>query len=178
LYRFLLSQAVIPPSYRLHCCGTHQETHTRLVTNTYAQGRRRTERETCHETITDFDFYIDIGQHIVAGPVHWSIADSEPTYRGAPVCEIDILEGRRKTTKKENKDFAAWKKERIARGLPPWLGRDRVTSDETTRILKSSRTLRQWADDYCASNKYFKEFVYEKVNVENLFRSHRVDRIF
>jgi hypothetical protein len=30
--------------------------------------------------------------------------------------------------------------------------------------LRSSKTLREWADDYCASPKYLKEFVYEKVS--------------
>jgi len=29
--------------------------------------------------------------------------------------------------------------------------------------LRSSKTLRQWADEYCASPKYLKEFVYKKV---------------
>ncbi|KAG8219789.1 hypothetical protein J3R82DRAFT_761 [Butyriboletus roseoflavus] len=30
-------------------------------------------------------------------------------------------------------------------------------------VLKSSWTLRQWADDYCSSKKFFKEFEYHKV---------------
>jgi len=33
----------------------------------------------------------------------------------------------------------------------------------TSSVLKSSWTLRQWADDYCSSRRYLKEFNYRKV---------------
>jgi hypothetical protein len=33
-----------------------------------------------------------------------------------------------------------------------------------TDTLRSSKSLREWADEYCASPKYLKEFVYEKVH--------------
>ena len=30
----------------------------------------------------DMDFQIDVSQNLVSGPVHWSSADEEPTFRG------------------------------------------------------------------------------------------------
>ena len=111
--------------------------------------------------MTDFDFYIDIGQCIAHGPVHWSIADSEPAFRGLMVRQIDA-QPRRNASRREKKTFDSWKKQRTAKGLPPWVASDTWLAGGTD-ALKSSRTLRQWADDYCASPKHLKEFVYEKV---------------
>ncbi|KAF7347856.1 hypothetical protein MVEN_01543200 [Mycena venus] len=164
LYRFLLSQSTIPPIFRLHCRGTHTETRRRHVTTHRGQdGRTRTRTESYTETVVDFDFYIDASHF--SGPVHWSVDDSEPAYRGGMVREVDSPEGKRKATRAESKLFKSWVGDRTARGLPPW-----VTSPETFQenmstgaiVLKSSRTLRQWADEYCASPKYLKEFTYEK----------------
>jgi hypothetical protein len=121
--------------------------------------------ESYTETITDFDFCIDLGQCIVTGPIHWSIADSEPAYRGLMVRQVDF-HGRRKATKEEKKNFDAWKVQRSAIGVPPWVNSESwLSGNNETNVLKSSRTLRQWADDYCESKKLLKEFVYEKVGI-------------
>lgn len=51
-------------------------------------------------------------------------------------------------------------------GLPPWLtpdGADPLVLPDTTRTLASSKSLRAWADEYCASPKRLKEFVFTKV---------------
>jgi hypothetical protein len=77
---------------------------------------------------------------------------------------------RRKATRSEIKMFKAWQDERTERGLPPWVGSesrwhghgDSMVMDESDG-LRSSKTLRNWADEYCASQKYLKEFTYEKV---------------
>jgi len=77
---------------------------------------------------------------------------------------------RRKATKSEIKMFKAWQDERMERGLPPWVGSesrwhghgDSMVMDESGG-LRSSKTLRNWADEYCASQKHLKEFTYEKV---------------
>ncbi|KAF7339492.1 hypothetical protein MSAN_02163500 [Mycena sanguinolenta] len=172
LYRFLLSQSTIPPVFRLHCRGTHTETRRRHVNERDRNGRHTTRTETYTETVVDFDFEIDASHF--SGPVHWSADDSEPAYRGAMVREVDSPEGKRKATRAEIKLFKGWVDDRTARGLPPW-----VTSPEAyaeamsanATVLKSSRTLRQWADEYwqalhfalLASPKYLKEFTYEKV---------------
>jgi len=42
-------------------------------------------------------------------------------------------------------------------------GDDDAESGDGKMYRKSSRTLRQWADEYCASDKIFKEFTFEKV---------------
>lgn len=128
--------------------------------------------------MTDFAFCIDIGQQIddqVA--IRWSTPDSEPAYRGRMVREVEVQAqnlssdpsaGRRKATSEELKSYKRWLEEKHARGLPPWVGgingwRDGMVEDSEFDVLKSSKTVRQWADEYCASTKYLKEFTYDKV---------------
>ncbi|KAH9171042.1 hypothetical protein EDB89DRAFT_1973790 [Lactarius sanguifluus] len=65
----------------------------------------------------------------------------------------------------------AWRVEQRSRGLPPWVAKERlanfpigaVEQPRRVDVSQSSWTLRQWADDYCQSQKIFKEFVYRKV---------------
>ncbi|KAF8905558.1 hypothetical protein CPB84DRAFT_1844963 [Gymnopilus junonius] len=212
LYRFILAQSATPPTYRLHCHGTHSETRTRWVTQRDSQGRSRTRQETYNETVTDFDFCMDITPGAVdAGylasnsiassssssrtltnqiaPIHWSVPDDEPAYRGKMVREYEIEpstssaagpgvqlrdeRGRRPATRKESKAYERWIEKRAGLGFPPWIREvdveHRVVVDPAgvsaldNVALKSSKTLRQWADEYCDSPKYLKEFVYEKV---------------
>ncbi|KAF9237334.1 hypothetical protein BU15DRAFT_22813, partial [Melanogaster broomeanus] len=168
LYRFLLSQASIPPRIILHCKGSHNETHTRLVKSRHeGQTRMRTEQYT--ERIVDFDFSIDVGQHIFGEPAHWSVGDSTPAYRGRMFREVGIGGEKRKAKRAETKAAKAWENERNSKGFPPWVGSEYAWREDqphimhTDSVLKSSWTLRQWADDYCASKKFLKEFDYEKV---------------
>ncbi|KAJ7092700.1 hypothetical protein C8R44DRAFT_816319 [Mycena epipterygia] len=164
LYRFLLSQSTTVPEFRLHCRGTHTETRYRHVTHRNSDGRTRTRRESYTETVVDFDFLIDASRF--SGPVHWSVEDAEPAYRGGMVREVDSPEGKRKATRAEIKAFKGWLEDRTARGLPPWVTSIDAWSEgmsTNATVLKSSRTLRQWADEYCASPKHLKEFTYEKV---------------
>ncbi|PFH54451.1 hypothetical protein AMATHDRAFT_134053 [Amanita thiersii Skay4041] len=184
LYRFLLSQSLIPPVYQLHCRGTHTETRYRYVTSRNSDGRSESHRESYTDTITDFDFYIDIHPPTppsqseqsgnFCGPIHWSVADSEPAFRGRMVREIDLpnAAGKRKVGRQEQKQHDAWYTERASRGLPPWIGsayRFRAQTNvvmqdlDDSFALQSSKTLREWADEYCASPKCLKEFVYKKV---------------
>ncbi|KAK7064249.1 hypothetical protein R3P38DRAFT_2823307 [Favolaschia claudopus] len=164
LYRFLLSQSLVLPVFRLHCRGTHSETRHRHVTYQTQDGRSRTRTESYTETVVDFDFHIDASHF--ASPVHWSVDDAEPAYRGAMWREIDSPQGKRKATRAESKLFKGWIRDRTARGLPPWVTSPEAYADGMSinaTVLRSSRTLRQWADEYCASPKYLKEFTYEKV---------------
>ncbi|KAK0465054.1 uncharacterized protein EV420DRAFT_1637223 [Desarmillaria tabescens] len=181
LYRFLLSQASTPPSLSLHCRGTHSETRQRHVTHTGHGGRVETRFESYTETVVDFDFYISLDQLILPEPTHWSVADSDPAYRGRMFREID-LSGPRKARWKERRAFRSWIKDRDARGLPPWISNIQTTDTcptlEDSVVLRSSKTLRAWADEYCASPKYLKEFVYVKSiygwnlrNLESAIRS-------
>ncbi|PBK77326.1 hypothetical protein ARMSODRAFT_949234 [Armillaria solidipes] len=179
LYRFLLSQASTPPSLSLHCRGTHTETRQRHVTKAGPGGGSSTQSYT--ETVVDFDFYISLDQLILPEPTHWSVADSDPAYRGRMFKEMD-LSGKRKARWKERRAFCFWIKDRDARGLPPWISSIQATDTystlEDSTILRSSKTLRAWADEYCASPKYLKEFVYVKSvygwnlrNLESAIRS-------
>nr|GAT44169.1 predicted protein [Mycena chlorophos] len=165
LYRFLLSESTKHPVFQLHCSGSHSETRYRRVDHRESDGRIRTRTESFTETIQDFNFYIDASN--LAGPIHWSVDDLEPAYRGAMVREVETSEGNCRTTKRsENKRFKAWVEDRTARGLPPWVGSGAAFAQGMSLdapVLRSSKTLRQWADIYCASPKILKEFVYEKV---------------
>ena len=176
-----------PPGFFLYAHGSHTEHRTRMVQYRDNDGNWRSRHESYTETITDFDFQINVSQYLVSGPVHWSVADEEPAFRGQMFKEVDgvftpdqsdIEHGRefkprREATSEEIKSAKAWRKERRARGLPPWVGpgmsleRWNVVGPEVdpsqTSVLKSSKTLRQWADEYCASKKHLKEFTYERV---------------
>jgi len=89
------------------------------------------------------------------------------------VREVEEQDGfslqKRAATRKEGKAIDHLRNYRIENGLPPW-----VQMQESLMVMhhrpngpvyKSSRTVRQWADDYCASDKLLKEFMYEKVRV-------------
>ena len=175
LYRFLLSQAETPPTFHIHCRGEHNETRTRFVSKTDYQGRQYTETEQYTETVTDFDFRIK--QPVSPRATQWTVADEEPAYRGRMSREVGLPDETTKTDRSTMKRFKAWRAERQRRGLPPWVGPNDDASFPTSavqrsysmNVLKSSWTLRQWADDYCQSRNIFKEFVYEKVRTD-LFR--------
>ncbi|KAJ8702559.1 hypothetical protein PTI98_001266 [Pleurotus ostreatus] len=181
LYRFLLSQSSTPPTYRIHCHGSHTETRSRWVTHEH-HGKYESRHESYSETITDFDFYIDVSQSLLgtdaAGPLMWSVSDSEPSYRGSMVRQVLIPDGlakrKREGTAEEISAHKRWSSERASRGMPPWMTGvpsfqwtegtpDIPNGAPRSSILRSSRTLREWADDYCASDKLLKEFVFEKV---------------
>ena len=169
LYRFLLSQATSSPSHRITCRGTHTEVRQRWVTGRDNDGRSRSRQETYTETITDFDFCFDIAPTHPVIPVQWSVADDEPAYRGLMVREFEGSTGTGKQVakRKEIKSYKEWEEKRKGLGLPPWVSRvdNYITDGSSAHLdgLRSSKTLRQWADDYCASPKYLKEFVYKKV---------------
>jgi len=108
------------------------------------------------------------------------VGDDEPAFRGKMVRESDIpgsslhsvgSSHRRRATRRETKRYLEWCRKRRQRGYPPWTKEeeDGVSFDGTMQSfeenmrLRSSKTLRQWADEYCASPKYLKEFVYHKV---------------
>ncbi|KAF9535451.1 hypothetical protein CPB83DRAFT_841772 [Crepidotus variabilis] len=207
LYRFLLTQSESLPYLRINFRGTHAETKYRWVTHRDNQGRQSTRQESYNETITDFDFCVDISPNQLqslttsepgAGasastPVsghdefksaHWSVADDEPAYRGRMVREYEAtflrslessnpLSNRSTATSDEISRYKEWIKRRKALGYPPWFREEdewggqegvlRALADSSRSSLKSTKTLREWADEYCASPKFLKEFVYEKV---------------
>lgn len=72
--------------------------------------------------------------------------------------------GKREATCSETREYDKWRSERVTQGLPPWVSRDNSNQFRDAVALRSSKTLRQWADEYCASPKLLKEFMYEKVS--------------
>ncbi|KAG6911982.1 hypothetical protein DXG01_000230 [Tephrocybe rancida] len=143
------------------------EYHTRWVTERSNDGRTTSRRETNSETVVDFDFYIDAVLPLTIKPIHWSAGDTQPAYRGNMVRETESLGHTQKARRSVEKAYVKWIEERTARGYPPWAlstdGWTEETVDDGVSALKSSKSLRQWADEYCASQKYLKEFVYDKV---------------
>lgn len=114
-------------------------------------------------------------------PVHWSVGDDEPAYRGKMVREYGLISsvqtGLRQhvASRKETKSYKKWVDRRDGLGLPPWVREedgDRTLLEGSTETLgnplRSSKTLRQWADEYCESPKYLKEFTYEKVSHDHV----------
>ncbi|KAI1797930.1 hypothetical protein LXA43DRAFT_877356 [Ganoderma leucocontextum] len=192
LYRFLLSQSTARPEYKIHARGTHTEHKTRTVYSRDGNGNYTHRTESYSETVTDFDFYVDLTPQIVYGPAHWSLPDAEPAYRGEMYMQVDSNElvahdpeealpsGRRKPTKEEQKAAQERKKLRKEHGLPPWVAsgpeswfqQSQSDTPQCPVVLQSSKTLRQWADEYCASDKLLKEFTYTKIvygwNIANL----------
>jgi len=87
------------------------------------------------------------------------------------VREVEEQDGfslqKRAATGEESEVIDHLRKYRVENGLPPWVQvEERVMAMEDRPIgpvYKSSRTVRQWADDYCASDKLLKEFMYEKM---------------
>ena len=82
--------------------------------------------------------------------------------------ETALPSGRRDATKEEIKAAKERKKTRQACGLPPWVAVGpeswlQQQAPERAVVLESSKSLRQWADEYCASDKLLKEFTYTKV---------------
>ncbi|KXN90053.1 hypothetical protein AN958_05058 [Leucoagaricus sp. SymC.cos] len=224
LYRFLLTQASQrPPSYRIHCRGTHTETRYRFVTSHdshhhshHSSSSSSTRTESYRERVTDFDFYIDVTPQFRSAnddfaPIHWTVADNEPVYRGKMVREAEVPSSSRialsegdlpllsspsslhpptstqlrRTSRKERKDYSKWIEHRTRKGLPPWtiapgllngqwsqatvLAASSPTSTSPNfptahrDVMKSSKTVREWADSYCSSQKLLKEFVYTKL---------------
>ncbi|KAG8829649.1 hypothetical protein FRC17_006237 [Serendipita sp. 399] len=186
LYRFLLQATTEPPKLILRCRGTHRETRTRVVTHSHTGNNgsthhhgTHTKTETYTETVVDFDFQINVSQQHLLEPSNWTVADEEPAYRGKMVWEKDIQDGmsleRKSTRRKENKSYKKWTTFKKQSGLAPWVPMAlRDPESEGVRYsghgllplntnLRSSRSVRNWADDYCGSHKVLKEFVFEKV---------------
>jgi len=141
LYHFLLSESTPSPFLRISCRGSK------------------------------FNFCIDIVPYY--GPVVlWSVADNELAYRGSMESKAEgstfIGSQAAKAWKVRRK---AW--ERWGGNPPPWYHWHAATdtavnittdgSDAHLDGLRSSKSLRQWADEYCASPKVMKEFVFKKV---------------
>ena len=73
---------------------------------------------------------------------------------------------RRKATSSENSQFDSWNATRVDGGLPPWVpmgDRHRVQNVGGDDFQRQTRDIREWADEYCASKKYLKEFIFKKV---------------
>lgn len=121
------------------------------------------------ETVVDFNFCIDIVPN--GPPIQWSVADDQPAYRGLMVPELEAGTGKRIAKGQELKRQEQWEAKKNAQGLPPWVREEdtHTTDGFTFDGLKSSKTIQQWANEYCASPKYLKKFLYKKVGAHLSF---------
>lgn len=171
LYRFLLEQAELPPTYSVTCTGTHEETRTRQVMRQNGD-TQVWKTEMYQETITDFHFTIDLTPTILAEPLGvpiYVVGDRTATYRGKTLKEVDaaptktsegmdlemgqIASGkqfRRKATGDEENTAHARRDCLTDVGLPPWVHLPRepvgtqagVNSDEARRRCSVCRSRR------------------------------------
>ena len=158
LCRFLLSHAAESPIVRISCRGSHVEKRRKpqLISD---------KNYTQTVTIIDFDFCIDIQSKVPV--VQWSVPDNEPAYRGRMVREVEGPK-RRGRQAAETRSSKYW--EKGYGGLPHWVSwKFADGSGGQLDGLMSSKTLRQWADEYCASPKKMKEFVYKKVSFPYIY---------
>jgi len=79
---------------------------------------------------------------------------------------------RTKVDKEAREAQEAWERERAYRGIPPWKLAKKEQEPEplytkegpgAVRTELSSRTMREWADDYATSPKKLKDFKTKKV---------------
>ena len=158
LHHFLLSQARSSPAIRISC-GTKSDP----------------------SEVTVFDFCIDIVPE--ASVVPWSVADDKPAYRGRMEREFEGSAGTKPDPKVEEiKLHKEWAEHRKVLGLAPWVSRVDNTNFDGSGSgaldgLRSSKTLRQWADEYCASPKKMKDFVYKKVLLPYLLFQYFVSKL-
>ncbi|KAG8988420.1 hypothetical protein FRB93_004108 [Tulasnella sp. JGI-2019a] len=147
LYNFLVSQAATPPTFQLHCSGSHMERRTRRVRRTIQISKSNTfqyhTKETYTTTVTDFSFIIDLTPNIISEPLGvpiYVVGDRNATYRGKSAREVDEgsnkgadgrdidvnqigvgKELRRKATEAEKLATDARKARLNDVGLPPWV---------------------------------------------------------
>lgn len=157
MHQFLLTHAKTRPQYTVNVIGTHRETRERRVTKT-VNGRTQTHTERYTVTVKDFDFLLDLTPYLAIGPTHVSVPDEVPAFRGSMVPEVL---GAGKATRKEVKETKEDRKARRVAGVAPW-----ANLDGTARHAPyaSSKTIRDWADQYGSSPKLLTEFVYTKVS--------------
>ncbi|TFL03442.1 hypothetical protein BDV98DRAFT_504467 [Pterulicium gracile] len=182
LYRFLLSQSLKPPALRIRCRGTHPEYRTRGFSSGHHHHHHHHGDNdgdtTLSRTVVDFDFTIDLTHLVLPTPAIFSTPDTEPAHRGS-VRLVHGISERKKLGWKESRRWKKSRKEREGLGMAPWLtSHDSPalistfhtnskavaipsTESETTGLM-SSRSLRDWADEYCASRTHLKEFVFTK----------------
>ncbi|KAH8831566.1 hypothetical protein DL96DRAFT_1459973 [Flagelloscypha sp. PMI_526] len=160
LARFLIQQAEQAPSIRILCQGTHTQTTTSSRMSGDVSGAFNSEDGTTNEVV-DFKFIISVPVPLNSDqeggnrPVLWSVGDMEPVFRGGSHREVDTQNGRCAAVTDDTRRWREVRETRRLKGLPPWGGQG---------AWKSSKSLREWADAYCADrDEGLKEFVFEKV---------------
>lgn len=122
----MLSQAETPPTFLVHCRGTHQESRPRQVERTDCQGRRYTDTEYDNEIVTDFDFTIE--HEIPPRAIEWTVGDGEPAYRGRMYREVGTPGETTKVDAATVKSFEAWVNKRRSGGIPPWVAEEQLAN--------------------------------------------------
>ncbi|KAI9433005.1 hypothetical protein H4582DRAFT_2082826 [Lactarius indigo] len=126
LYHFLLSQAETPPTFLIHCRGTHDEKRPRRVEKTDSEGHKYTDTEYDTETITDFDFTIE--HQVPPRATQWMVRDEEPAYRGSMSKKTGLPGEPAQVEGATIASFKAGQVEQQSRSLPPWVAKERLAN--------------------------------------------------
>jgi len=154
LYRFLLSQSTVRPTMEIRVVGTHSTTVYVESVRRDSNGHEHIHRTPRHDTVTDFAFRIDVSKLLNPPPEFYTSPDDEPAYRGEMHRQTMVGGKKKRAGIGGLYERMAWRAERKRRGQEPWTWKGQTT--------KGSRTVREWADEFCASNKVLKEFEYKK----------------
>ncbi|KIM26486.1 hypothetical protein M408DRAFT_313576 [Serendipita vermifera MAFF 305830] len=187
---FLRLYGTTRPVFFAHIIGTHEERHTRSVSD----GRGGSRTETYYVTVIDFAFCIDLSDVFVndEGPVLYTLRDDVPAYRGGMAMATETGGARpieQRTPVEKDVQSAQKRAREVGRqvGRPPWLAmaENQVYEDEALiggTPLASSRSFQEWLEDYVHSRRVVKEFKFSKevyawdlealkVSLEQLVRS-------
>ncbi|TFK30416.1 hypothetical protein FA15DRAFT_698887 [Coprinopsis marcescibilis] len=166
LYRFLLDQQTQhPPVLRILIKGSRYETTT----------------GTSYQNSTEFIFHVDVplSAELANERVHYSLADSEPAYRGDSAKEIEVKGEKKPIGFNDFRNYNSQRDARAKKGVAPWCvdvdekdlpvlqqGKESEYVEKLqalhARPWKSSRSLREWADDYCSKTSSRREFAFQQ----------------
>ncbi|KIM29866.1 hypothetical protein M408DRAFT_67255 [Serendipita vermifera MAFF 305830] len=173
LHQFLQSQVAIPPKFVVRCHGTHTQTRKHVIRSGNSRDKKHEDENgerppeyttTSTKNIIDFDFKVDISSYLMS-PVHWTVADDEPAYRGGIFSETGDSTHHRQSTWTEIWKASKQRSLKAQNGQPPWVQNGHLGESHraaNTKTTCSTLTLREWINDYCTSSKTLKELQFDK----------------
>jgi hypothetical protein len=152
-----------------HSSYSHHHHHHHL---NMGQNRHPHRHHGHMETVTDFDFTLDLTSLILPTPALFSTPDSEPAFRGTVTRTYGSGSHMGTLGWKQTRKWKKTRRERQGLGMAPWIATadtiafsssvTKAAQSHTSEGLMSNRSLRDWADEYCASSVHLKEFIFTK----------------
>ncbi|TFK30417.1 hypothetical protein FA15DRAFT_690169 [Coprinopsis marcescibilis] len=181
LYRFLLDQ----------------KSQNLPVLRLFLKGEGIEDQSDTYKDRTNFNFWVDVPlpDDLIKEGVYYSFDDLEPAYRGGTTKQIQSGSFTEDSNSKALAEYAKQRDQRRKRGIPPWSynsnEQDLLVLDCGSQVeiaerlhalhanpWKSSKNLKEWADEYCAKSTSRKEFAFQQevygwnfAKLEELLRS-------